>query len=96
MNLVNELSDEQIRLLKEADVVVEDRNYTEDECRYIVGKVMEYIMSFSKKDISNVANRYEEILYGLYLQYEVTKGIKDMENGNEKTSNEVKEIIKKW
>lgn len=42
------------------------------------------------------ATSYEEILYALYLQYEVTKGIKDMENGNVKTSKEVKEIIKKW
>lgn len=42
------------------------------------------------------ATSYEEILYALYLQYEVKKGIKDMENGNVKTSEEVKEIIKKW
>jgi len=39
---------------------------------------------------------YEEILYALYLQYEVRKGIEDMEKGNVKTSEEVKEIIKKW
>ena len=30
------------------------------------------------------------------IQYEAVKGIKDMENGNVKTSEEVKEIIKKW
>lgn len=42
------------------------------------------------------ATSYEEILYTLYLQYEVAKGIKDMETGNVKTSKEVKEIIKKW
>lgn len=29
------------------------------------------------------------------IQYEAVKGIKDMENGNVKTSEEVKEIIKK-
>lgn len=39
---------------------------------------------------------YEEILYTLYTQLEVQKGIKDMEEGNTKTSNEVKEIIDKW
>ena len=39
---------------------------------------------------------YEDILYALYMQYEVTKGIKDMEEGNVKSSEEVKEIIKKW
>ena len=39
---------------------------------------------------------YEEILYTLYTQLEVQKGIKDMEAGNTKTSSEVKEIINKW
>ena len=39
---------------------------------------------------------YEEILYTLYVQLEVQKGIKDMEKGNTKTSKEVKEIIDKW
>ena len=39
---------------------------------------------------------YEEILYTLYTQSEVQKGIKDMEAGNTKTSSEVKEIINKW
>ena len=39
---------------------------------------------------------YEEILYTLYMQLEIKKGIKDMENKNTKTSKEVKEIIDKW
>lgn len=39
---------------------------------------------------------YEEILYALYMQFEIKKGIKDMEEGNTKTSAEVKEIINKW
>jgi hypothetical protein len=39
---------------------------------------------------------YEEILYTLYTQLEIKKGIKDMEEGNTKTSSEVKEIINKW
>lgn len=39
---------------------------------------------------------YEEILYTLYLQLEVQKGIKDMEDGNTKTSDNVKEIVNKW
>lgn len=38
---------------------------------------------------------YEEILYTLYIQLEIQKGIRDMELGNTKTSNEVKEIIDK-
>jgi hypothetical protein len=39
---------------------------------------------------------YEEILYTLYTQLEIQKGIKDMKKGNTKTSDEVKEIINKW
>lgn len=39
---------------------------------------------------------YEEILYTLYVQHEIQKGIADMKNKNTKTSKEVKEIIDKW
>ena len=39
---------------------------------------------------------YEEILYALYMQLEIRKGIKDMEEENTKDINEVKEIISKW
>lgn len=39
---------------------------------------------------------YEEILYTLYVQLEIQKGIRDMEEGNTKTSKDVKEIIDKW
>jgi hypothetical protein len=39
---------------------------------------------------------YEEILYTLYTQLEIQKGIRDLEEGNTKTSKEVKEIINKW
>ncbi len=39
---------------------------------------------------------YEEILYTLFMQLEIQKGITDMENGNVKTSDELKEIINKW
>lgn len=38
---------------------------------------------------------YEEILHTLYLQFEVQKGIKDLENEKVKTTAEVKEIINK-
>lgn len=62
MNLINELNKEQIRLLKEADIVIKDKDYTEDECRYVVGQVIGHIMSFSKKDIGDVAIRYESVL----------------------------------
>ena len=62
MNLINKLNEEQIRLLKEADIIVENKNYTEDECKYVVGQVMRHIMSFSKKDIRKVAGKYQDVL----------------------------------
>ena len=39
---------------------------------------------------------YEEILYALYTQLEIQKGIKDMKDGNTKSKSEVTEIINKW
>lgn len=39
---------------------------------------------------------YEEILYTLYVQYEIKKGIQDVDNGRMKTSKEIKDIISKW
>lgn len=47
--------------------------------------------------VKNIDDRtsYEEILNILYIQLEVQKGIKDMEEGKTKTSSEVKEIIDK-
>lgn len=46
--------------------------------------------------VSNIEDTktYEEILYTLIMQLEIQKGIKDMENGNMKTTEELKEIIK--
>lgn len=62
MNLINELNDEQIKLLKEADVIVDNKDYTQEDCKYIVGQVMRHIMSFSKRDIRDIANRYEGVI----------------------------------
>lgn len=36
---------------------------------------------------------FAEILYTLYMQFEIQKGIKDMENGKVKTTDEVRKII---
>lgn len=44
----------------------------------------------------NETKSYEEILYALYMQFGIKKGIKDMEEGNTKTSAEVKKIVNKW
>ena len=38
----------------------------------------------------------EDILYTIYTQYKINKGLADIENNNTKTSEEIKEIINKW
>lgn len=38
---------------------------------------------------------YEEILYELYMQLEIRKGLEDSKSGRTKTNKEVKEIINK-
>ena len=40
--------------------------------------------------------KLEDILYSIYLQYKINKGLDDIENDNLKTSVQVKEIIGKW
>lgn len=71
MNLINELNEEQIGLLKEADIKIENKDYTQDECKYVVGQVMRHIMSFSKKDINTVTCKYESIIDKIkrYISY---------------------------
>lgn len=53
-------------------------------------KVMETLNSMSDEA------SFEDILYNLYVQYEISKGLEDVKNGNAYTSNELKEIVNKW
>ncbi|MEG2310848.1 MAG: hypothetical protein RSB76_02555 [Clostridia bacterium] len=46
-------------------------------------------------EISDEAS-FKEIIYNLYMQYEVSKGMQDIKNGNTYTSDEIKEMINKW
>ncbi|MHA1105704.1 MAG: hypothetical protein ACTSPN_08285 [Promethearchaeota archaeon] len=38
----------------------------------------------------------DEIMYHLYVKQKIIKGLKDIENGNTYTHEEVKEMAKKW
>ena len=40
--------------------------------------------------------KLEDILYAIYMQYKINKGLDDIENNNVKTIEEVKEIINRW
>ena len=57
-------------------------------------KDKQIVLNIVKKMDDNIS--YDEILEKLYVQSEILKGIKDMEEGRMKKNEEVKEIINKW
>lgn len=68
MDLYNIYNNEQIKLLKEADIVVEDRVYTKEECKHLLQRVMDYIISFSKYEINKKMVSFDSVLEVLRLE----------------------------
>ena len=68
MDLYNIYNSEQIKLLKEADIVVENKMYTKEECKHLLQKVMDYIMSFSKYEINKKMVSLDSVLEVLRLE----------------------------
>lgn len=68
MDLYNIYNNEQIKLLKEADIIVEDRVYTKEECKHLLQRVMDYIMSFSKYEINKKMVSFDSVLEVLKLE----------------------------
>ncbi len=66
MKLLAELTSEEIELLKETNIVICDKEYTSDECRIMLNKVLDYVMSFSQDEIIFVEMRYKSIIDKLY------------------------------
>lgn len=62
MNLYRKLNEEQIKLLKETDIIIRNEEYTQEQCKVIFHRVMDYIMSASKKKIPEEYEKYESIL----------------------------------
>ena len=62
MNLYKESNQEELRLFKEVGIEIDDRDYTNEELRQCQNQVIEYIMSKSKNEISNVKSRFENVL----------------------------------
>ena len=64
MNLKNKLNEKEIKLLKNAGINVEDREYSEQELERCAFNIQDYIMSHSLKngDINKISNQYNEIL----------------------------------
>lgn len=64
MNFKKDFSIEKQNLLQQADVNVEDKNYTSDEIRNALNSVCSYIMSQSTKngDLSKLIIKYNSII----------------------------------
>ncbi len=63
MNLLNECTNNEIELIKQAGVVIEDKDYTNEELQRCESQIVEYIMSHSSKNksIDNLHNQYSSI-----------------------------------
>ena len=64
MNLKNKLNEKEIKLLENAGIYVEDRDYSKQELERCAFNIQDYIMSHSLKngDINKISNQYNGIL----------------------------------
>lgn len=64
MNLVNECTTKELKLLKEIGLNIEDKEYSREELRMFESYIEDYIMSHSIKsdEISVLSNKYSNIL----------------------------------
>ena len=64
MNLKMDLTNRQQNLLKQIDIVSEDRDYSPEEIKKCVNSISEHIMSQSSKngDLSNEMTKFNELI----------------------------------
>jgi hypothetical protein len=63
MNLLNECTNKEIELIKQAGVVIEDKDYTNEELERCESQIIDFIMSHSSKnkEIDNLHSQYSSI-----------------------------------
>ena len=61
MNLLDKCTNNEINLMKEAGIIVENREYTNEELKKVEHNIVEYIMNHSSKDIQNLQSKYQSI-----------------------------------
>lgn len=68
MNLLSKCTDNEINLIKQAGVIIENKDYTEDEVKQFGNQMEEYIMSHSSKnnDIDKLQNDFSRIFRIIY------------------------------
>ena len=67
MNLLDKCTTNEIKLLEKAGIIVENRDYTNEEIRRCESQIEEFIMNHSTKngDIGRLSNQYNGILNAL-------------------------------
>lgn len=68
MNLLSKCTDNEKNLIKQAGVIIENKDYTEDELKQFGNQMEEYIMSHSSKnnDIDKLQNNFSRIFRIIY------------------------------
>lgn len=68
MNILSKCTDNEINLIKQAGVIIENKDYTEDELKKFSNQMEEYIMSHSSKnnDIDKLQNDFSRIFRIIY------------------------------
>ena len=63
MNLYEVMNDKEIKLLEDAGIKVEDKEYLQEDFKTMEHKIVEHIMSASSKngDIDKLRNKYDGI-----------------------------------
>lgn len=63
MNLIEKCSNEEIKLIERAGIIVKNKDYSKDDLKQYEARIIDYIMSHSSKngDISKLRNQYENI-----------------------------------
>ena len=63
MNLIEKCSNDEIKLIERAGIIVENKDYSKDDLKQYEARIIDYIMSHSSKngDISKLRNQYENI-----------------------------------
>lgn len=62
MNIINELNSGQIKLLENIDIVVENKEYTNVECKQILHRIIDYVMSLSKNEFNDKLTSFKSVL----------------------------------
>lgn len=63
MNLIEKCSNDEIKLIEQAGIMIENKEYSNEDLKQCETRIIDYIMSHSSKngDISKLRNQYENI-----------------------------------